>query len=207
MDTKFRNRFAATDDVETFAEKLARQAEAKERNRYTTDAKRLRVIEAAARMIQHVEAKLTQKYGLPLMHHGRVARVADGDTLYVRRPDEFLVRIRLYGIDAPELDQPFGPEARDFLMRWKYRRVGWEVVRQDKWGRIVAIVWGPDDGPSINARLLEAGFAWVSSDFCGREICRRWERIMDMARDARRGLWVQADPEEPWHHRGSVDDD
>ncbi len=39
-----------------------------------------------------------------------VAKVIDGDTLYVGP-----TKIRLQGIAAPELDEPLGPEAGDFL--------------------------------------------------------------------------------------------
>jgi hypothetical protein len=41
---------------------------------------------------------------------GVVGRVLDGDTLVVGS-----TKIRLQGIAAPELDEPLGPEARDFL--------------------------------------------------------------------------------------------
>ena len=41
---------------------------------------------------------------------GPVIRVADGDTISVRRDGETL-RIRLDGIDTPESDQPFGTTA------------------------------------------------------------------------------------------------
>ncbi len=41
---------------------------------------------------------------------GMVSRVLDGDTLFVGSTN-----IRLQGIAATELDEPFGPEARDFL--------------------------------------------------------------------------------------------
>ncbi|MFP4390461.1 MAG: thermonuclease family protein [Desulfococcaceae bacterium] len=202
-----RNRLADTDDLETLSAKLIRQAEAKERSRHTTDAQRLRILGAAARMMLKVEERLVQKYGAPLINQGRMERAADGDTLYIRRPDEVLLRVRLYGVDAPEISQPFGPQARDFLARWKYRKLGWETVRSDRWGRIVAIVYGPEDGPSINGRLVEAGLAWVSTDFCGREICRRWERMMKIAMEERRGLWVQESPESPWDYRGGMADD
>lgn len=202
-----RNRIAATDDLETLTRKLTEQANAKERDRRTTDARRLRVLAAVSKMAQRLEQRLEEKFGPMRMDRGRVVRVADGDTLFVRRPDGETIRIRLYGIDAPELGQPFGPVARNFLDRWKYRRVEWEPVRADRWSRIVAIVWGPEQGPSVNARLLEAGLAWVSSDFCGREICRRWKRIQEIAMEERRGLWAQESPEAPWHYRGSVDDD
>ncbi len=43
-------------------------------------------------------------------HQAVVNRVLDGDTLYVGP-----TKIRLQGIAAPEMDEPLGPEARDFL--------------------------------------------------------------------------------------------
>ena len=44
---------------------------------------------------------------------GPVIRVADGDTISVRRNGK-TVRIRLDGIDTPESDQPFGTTASAF---------------------------------------------------------------------------------------------
>ena len=46
---------------------------------------------------------------------GQVIRVTDGDTIVVINEDREQVRIRLYGIDAPESDQAFGDEATEFV--------------------------------------------------------------------------------------------
>lgn len=48
---------------------------------------------------------------------GRVVAIADGDTLTVERfADAGQVKIRLYGIDAPERKQPTGEAAKDFVL-------------------------------------------------------------------------------------------
>ena len=47
---------------------------------------------------------------------GNVTRIADGDTITIRDANNQKQKIRLMGIDTPELDQPFGLEARDFLV-------------------------------------------------------------------------------------------
>lgn len=50
-----------------------------------------------------------------------VERVWDGDTVLVTASAGFdrypCVWVRLLGVEAPELDEPFGHEARDFLSR------------------------------------------------------------------------------------------
>jgi micrococcal nuclease len=48
--------------------------------------------------------------------HGSVSHVTDGDTLWVRSPGaREAQQIRLHGIDAPEICQPFGKQSRDAL--------------------------------------------------------------------------------------------
>ena len=49
--------------------------------------------------------------------YGTVTKVHDGDTLSVLTTDGRTLTIRLSDIDAPELAQPFGPEARAQLAR------------------------------------------------------------------------------------------
>jgi len=76
---------------------------------------------------------------------GRVVRVIDGDTVLLRGAGLGIppLRVRLAGIDAPELRQPYGPEAKralekmvldaivvvDWTKRDRYRRIlGWVRV-------------------------------------------------------------------------------
>ena len=52
----------------------------------------------------------------PVIESGRVVRVVDGDT-YDVLAEGVRYRVRLLGVDAPEPDQPFGPQAGDSVAR------------------------------------------------------------------------------------------
>jgi endonuclease YncB( thermonuclease family) len=56
----------------------------------------------------------TRSLPRPRVFVGRVTRVADGDTLTVRESGKS-VTLRLRGVDAPALAQPYGQQARKFL--------------------------------------------------------------------------------------------
>jgi endonuclease YncB( thermonuclease family) len=45
---------------------------------------------------------------------GRIVRISDGDTISVMHGGQ-AVKIRLYGIDAPERGQSFGNKAKQFV--------------------------------------------------------------------------------------------
>ena len=47
---------------------------------------------------------------------GEVIKVVDGDTVNVRDYDNTVHKIRLAGIDAPEMSQPYGKESRSYLL-------------------------------------------------------------------------------------------
>jgi endonuclease YncB( thermonuclease family) len=99
-------------------------------------------------------------------------RVVDGDTLALRYPSGER-RIRLFGIDAPELEQPCafangaaypcGEAARDFLTRLlRGARVVCRQSDTDKYGREVAVCWGQYDTYGrfdIAAAMVQAGWA------------------------------------------------
>ena len=86
---------------------------------------------------------------------GTVSRVSDGDTVQVVVRLGTKVKVRLYGIDAPEIEhrnrktglvskegQPYGQEAFDAL-RGKIggQRVRAEVMDIDRYRRAVSVVW------------------------------------------------------------------
>ena len=45
---------------------------------------------------------------------GKVIKVADGDTITILTDSKEQVKIRLFGIDAPERKQAFGQKSKDF---------------------------------------------------------------------------------------------
>nr|ADC35956.1 hypothetical protein [uncultured bacterium 98] len=124
--------------------------------------------------------------------HYPVRFVIDGDTIDVGGRG----RVRLLGIDAPELgagfDTPaaFAQEARAHLGSLiAHRFVTLESDREtfDRYGRRLAYVMR-DDGLFVNAEMLRAGLARVSARLPLRRLdeLRRAELA---AQQARRGIW------------------
>lgn len=135
----------------------------------------------------------------------RLVRVIDGDTL-VLLVDKKEQPIHLAGIDAPELKQRYGKEAKKALSdRISGERISVEVVGKDRYNRTHGIVVVPSRRPStgpgiplddLSVWLLENGHAWNK--------CEDNERLADPeteAREARRGLWTVEKPVPPWKWR------
>lgn len=117
-----------------------------------------------------------------------VARITDGDTFVCGEE-----RVRMLLIDAPELDQgPFGARSQEALIRLipAGTRVGLEVdvQRRDRYGRLLAYVYG-QDGDLVNAAMLRRGFAVVSVYPPNVKYVERFRAVQGEARAARRGLW------------------
>lgn len=132
---------------------------------------------------------------------GKVIKVADGDTITILTADKQQVKIRLYGIDCPERKMPFGNVARQAATQMVAgKTVNIEVESQDRYGRTVGLVILPN-GLVVNKELINLGLAWVYPQFCKKPYCREWQSIEQSARSARRGLWVDKNPEPPWTWR------
>ena len=130
-----------------------------------------------------------------------VVHVHDGDTIRVGEKSGAVIKIRLYGIDCPEADQPYGSEAtqsaKDFA---DGQTVEFEAFYQDRYKRSVALVLLPD-GMTLQERLLIAGLAWVDPRYCDRPECAVWEEKEQAACAAGVGLWAAPDPVPPWEWR------
>jgi endonuclease YncB( thermonuclease family) len=135
---------------------------------------------------------------------GRVTSVTDGDTIRVDLPSGPIV-VRLNSIDAPERRQPWGAEAQVALTRRvNGQEVLLEVVSQDRFDRLVAMVYREDDerDVSVNAWLVQEGHAWVFRRFA------QDEALCDSEEAARRegiGLWKRSGPRPaaPWEWRAA----
>lgn len=93
--------------------------------------------------------------------------------------------IRLAGIDAPELAQPWGIQARSAMRRMvQDRPVSIEVTDRDRYGRLVARMW---QGHSyVNAAMTRGGHAWAFDRYLPDAAIRAGQQE---ARRAGRGLW------------------
>lgn len=129
---------------------------------------------------------------------GRVVRVADGDSLSLLDRDNKQHTIRLYGIDAPERDQPHGRSAGAALTALVANsRVGVTVVEEDDYGRLVGTVYV--DGSNINLAMVRAGHAWWYRYYAPHD--HPLATAEQEARQAQRGLWSDAAATPPWDWR------
>jgi micrococcal nuclease len=126
----------------------------------------------------------------------KVTKINDGDSIEVML-DTGAGRVRLSAIDTPEHDQPHGPASSAALkgLLPVGSTVELEIVTQDQFRRIVAVVWLVNAGArlNVNERMLRDGHAWAYRRYM------RDARFCDIeaeARDAKRGLWAQ--PVDDW---------
>lgn len=171
---------------------------------------------------------------------GRVTRVYDGDTLLVDLPKlpkeadiraimtvqdqkskdggttiyegktRRMLKIRLYGIDAPEKGQDFSNKARDYL---KLMTMGEEVtIISDgsiSYDRLVGKIFVFDHYSAVEGKvykdvslaMLKAGLAWHYARFCN---LKDYARAQQEAKAQRKGLWSIPDPVPPWNFRRST---
>lgn len=139
----------------------------------------------------------------PGVSSGTVTLVIDGDTLWIR-PDARSGHstrprpVRLRDIDAPEICQPWGREAKAALeSRVLHRHVRLRVLASDDYSRRVArleLVGGED----IGAWLVGQGHAWNSTY---RQHPGAYAAQEHAARSARRGLFARGDAVEPRRFR------
>src|ERR1035437_10116413 len=90
---------------------------------------------------------------------GKVVAISDGDTIRVMH-NGASERIRLWGIDCPEVKQPFGTRAKQFTGDPAFGQVVTVKVRDiDRYKRTVAEII-LSDGRNLNHEIVRAGFAW-----------------------------------------------
>ena len=126
----------------------------------------------------------------------RVTYVPDGDSLVVTRGGEE-IRVRLFGIDAPEKGQVMASASRSLTERLCLHH-DVELVEhgKDKYDRLLAEVYV--DGVHVNRELLRAGLAWCFDD-------RNVEllRLEQEARAKRIAIWSEPNPIRPSDWRRS----
>ncbi|WBU59827.1 thermonuclease family protein [Paracoccus albus] len=82
------------------------------------------------------------------------AYVIDGDTVVIQR-----TQVRLFGIDAPELEHPYGRQAKWALVSLcKGKKVSAEIVAIDDHGRTVARCY-LENGGDLSAEMVKLGLA------------------------------------------------
>ena len=137
----------------------------------------------------------------------RIRRVVDGDSVEVKYAGvfSFLRRpfpVRLYGIDAPELAQPYGQESRKQLASLVRRGgIRMESVTTDRYGRTVGILYPRRRrAEPVNVAMVRSGMAWWYRRYGRRGLS--FPEAEAEAKRRRRGVWKDGDRvRRPWDYR------
>jgi endonuclease YncB( thermonuclease family) len=129
---------------------------------------------------------------------GKVIEVNSGDVLTIynlNRP----VRVKLLGVDAPEMNQAFGDVAKKHLADLildKSVLVEYSGIASDSslTGRVLL------NDADIGAQMIRDGAAWFDTNTNRLSGTERdvYQQSEQAARNERRGLWQQENPVAPW---------
>ena len=137
--------------------------------------------------------------GLAQSMTGKVLLVHDGDTLTVL-DGQTRLKVRLTGIDAPELRQAFGPQSKESLEDLCLARDATvKVVARDHRGGGSGLV--KCDGVDASAEQVKRGMAWVYKPHVAATSPLYF--LEDQAQRSREGLWKEPSPLAPWLWRSS----
>lgn len=133
----------------------------------------------------------------------KVVGVVDGDTVTVILPGGSQQQVRLQGIDAPELNQPFGAEARHYLSSLLLdKKIRLEWNKRDAYGRIIGKIL--ISGHDVSLEMIRAGFAWHYKQYEGEQSVadrQLYAAAETEARASARDLWQGSAPVPPWNFR------
>jgi len=101
---------------------------------------------------------------------GTVTKVSDGDTIHLTTPEQTKLKVRLYGIDAPETPkishqtgqinipgQPYGEESMKALAnKLMGKQVRLDILDIDKYRRMVCMIYLDDR--NINLEMVREGY-------------------------------------------------
>lgn len=134
---------------------------------------------------------------------GEVVAIADGDTFTLLDSNKKQFKIRIQGIDAPEVGQDYSQESKQYLASLIFRKaVRIEYRKRDKYGRIVGKVYlGEQD---IGQQMLSRGLAWFYRQYANemsQSDQEAYSNQEESARTVKNGLWALAEPTPPWEYR------
>ena len=126
----------------------------------------------------------------------------DGDTIDVLYSEK-VRRVRLQGIDSPELDQPFGQQATAYLSSLiQDKEVSIFYESYDSYGRLLGKIFV--DGYDVNLRMIKHGFAWwyrYYRDQLSLEDQALYESAETYSKSLKLGLWQSKNPINPYEWR------
>ena len=142
--------------------------------------------------------------------NSQVVNIVDGDTLDVVNLDGQKLRIRLLGIDTPELKQRFGYESFLYLKKMLNGK-SVKIISKPKdnkpytlgyYKRIIGKVIL--NGRDINLEMIEKGMAWHFKKYKKSQSIEdrySYNKAENNAKKKKIGLWTDHSPLAPWEWR------
>lgn len=134
---------------------------------------------------------------------GQVVAVNDGDSLTILDSQNQQHKVRLSGIDAPELKQSYGAKAKEALSDCALNKTAViDSNKRDRYRRLVSKVLV--NGKDCNLQIVELGLAWHYKEY------EREQEVEDRslyaqaeytAQRDKAGLWADASSIPPWEFR------
>lgn len=125
-----------------------------------------------------------------------ITKITDGDTVQAVTPEGTKLKVRLYGIDAPETakgqkpGEPFGNDARDYLAALvSQKAVRVEIRDIDRYRRMVAVLWLGEK--NINQEMLAAGMAEAYREYLKQPYRTPFIQTEQEAKAQGKGIWSQ----------------
>lgn len=142
-----------------------------------------------------------------------VTKVSDGDTIHLTTPEQTVLKVRLYGIDAPETDkidnktgkvnipgQPYGEESSNALeSKIMGKKVKVDILDIDKYRRMVGMIYLDDR--NINLEMIREGYAEAFIEYLKEPYRAEFLKVEQEARSAKKGIWSLPDYERPREFR------
>ena len=122
----------------------------------------------------------------------KVVYIYDGDTVKLSNGE----KVRYIGIDTPEMNynnppaEYFAQEAKEYnakLVLGKKVKLEFDVVKRDKYGRLLAYVY--IDGKHISQDMIERGFAKVLMFPPNLKFADYFLTLQNLAKEEKRGIW------------------
>ena len=128
---------------------------------------------------------------------GRVVGVHDGDTVTILTPTKTEMKIRLEGIDAPELKQPFGQKSKSELSAIVFgKEVEIAVLGTDRYKRTLGRITCGEI--NVNLEMVKRGMAWRYEKYSKDPSLLK---AQEAAKAESLGLWAGEDAVAPWDWR------
>ena len=133
----------------------------------------------------------------------QAVKVSDGDTMNVQKVENGkftgeVIKIRMFGIDAPEKTQDYGNESKQALEKLvSGKTLEIEERNRDRYDRTVAVVYA--DGKNVNEEMVKAGNAWWYQEYDKNDT--RMKVYQENAKKNKLGLLGKRGYIEPWNYR------